>query len=51
MRDLKAAKAEKELVQAAVKVLLDLKKQLPAELQQQPAKQGKKFATFKFLSN
>jgi len=29
-------------VTAAVKVLLDLKKQLPAELQQQPAQQGKK---------
>lgn len=42
VRDLKAAKADKDAIQAAVKVLLDLKKQLPAELQQQPAKQGKK---------
>ena len=35
MRDLKAAKADKAVIAAEVKVLLGLKSRLPAELQPQ----------------
>ena len=44
LRELKASKAAPDLIKSEVAILLDLKKKLPAELQEKPSKGNKKGA-------